>query len=146
MTNQVNKLLKVITIVVLTAILAALTYNYFHNSLQKEALLDFNNRARLIKIYLNLLGSNVDSFKQDIEYSYQLESNDFAIHPELQQLKNFGKNHYILANDSENNLEVILSGIGTADKALQLHGKEINTILKFSSRFNSIAESLPEIT
>lgn len=151
MTNQVNKLLKVIIIVVSTVILAALTYNYFHNSLQNEARLDFNNRARLIKTYLNLLGSHVNSFKRDIEYSYHLESNNSAIHPGLQQLKNFDKNHYILSNDfdsndSENNLQVTLSGIGTADKALQLHGKEINTILKFSSRFNSIAESLPEIT
>ena len=144
--NQTSKLIKVFITILFTLILAILAYQYFRQTIQDEVQLDFNNRARLIKTYLNLLGSNVNSFKQDIEYLYQLESSDCTVLPAQYQLKNFDKNHYILSTDPAARLEVSLSGLGSADNAQKYYGKEINTILKLSSRFNSIVKSLPEIT
>ena len=144
--NQTSKFIKIFITILFTIILAVLAYQYFRQAIQDEVQLDFNNRTRLIKTYLNLLGSNVNSFKQDIEYLYQLESSDCTVLPAQYQLKNFDKNHYILSTDLAASLEVSLSGMGSADNARKYYGKEINTILKLSSRFNSIVKSLPEIT
>lgn len=144
--SQISKLVKIIAIILCTVILAVLVYSHFHKKLQDEALLDFNNRARLIKTYLNLLGSNIHSFKQDIEYLYHLKPDYFTPHPRLRKLHNFDDTHYILLNDSENKLQGNLSGIGSVEQILPLYGKELSTVLELSSRFNSLVESLPEIT